>query len=418
MKKIFSIVSIALTLLTLSCRKASQMPAQYQIPEPLQYEGPGAVEFECAGGSNQLIVPGAIAVEAVSSAAWLEVTTSGRFVYLSAPENNTLLTRYATLSLSAGGKTRSIQVKQYGVTNEYLWEEEYQFPYTGGSIHLRYQPTTATVRVQVQGREWISVEMGEESLDIIVAKNAEDEEREGSVTWIAGEIERVIAIKQELNPGGGGGGGGGGEDPVGSVLFSEDFEDVSNLDEWLLYDRDGDDYNWDYNNTGFAAHSGSGILFSQSYDNNAGPLTPDNWVITPGIDLASSDNYLSFWVCPQDGAYPKEHYAVYVMTIDPTTSSDPLSDSVKILEGTLTSGYTTSSLQPFEAGSWEHPVVKIPDDFNGKTVYIAFRHFDCTDWFYINLDDVLVTKGDPASMSVTYAPSAIPESTIPNAKRK
>ena len=185
---------------------------------------------------------------------------------------------------------------------------------------------------------------------------------------------------------------------------------MDKLADWVQYDVDGDGFYWNYNNgTNLAAHSGNGKLFSQSYDSETqAPLTPDNWVFTPGIKLASSDNYVSFWVVPQDGAYPKEHYAVYVTTTDPQNAS-VLDNCTLVLEGTLTQGYQTSSVSPSASGTWENPVAKIPDAFNGQTVYIAFRHFNCTDWFYINLDDVLVTKGEPSASTASLfcAPSAV-----------
>ena len=37
----------------------------------------------------------------------------------------------------------------------------------------------------------------------------------------------------------------------------------------------------------------------------------------------------------------------------------------------------------------------IPAEFEGKAVYIGFRHFNCTDMFWLNLDDVAISEGNP-----------------------
>ena len=206
----------------------------------------------------------------------------------------------------------------------------------------------------------------------------------------------------------------------------EDFEDVDKLGDWMLIDADGDDNYWNYSDQ-FASHSGIGVLFSQSYDNNTGALTPDNWVITPGIELASSDNYVSFWVTGQDPEWNSEHYGVYVCTSLPETLSD-LNNFELLFEGTnpVDGAYeeeeaTVVTSQGTNTVVWQHIVAPVPDTYNGKTVYVAFRHFNCTDMFYLNLDDVSVTKGMPEK-TVTSAPalaSVKPSRTVsPDSARK
>ena len=102
------------------------------------------------------------------------------------------------------------------------------------------------------------------------------------------------------------------------------------------------------------------------------------------------DNYLSYCICGQDSSYAAEHYAAYITEIIPT-EGDIASQCTKILEGTVTYGTTilTKSQSP-----WEHYCAPLPDEFKGKTVYIAFRHYDCTDNYFIDLDDVMVTTYD------------------------
>jgi hypothetical protein len=405
MKRYIAFLTIVLALAA-SCAKQQPTGEKYLAAPALQ-TSTGTVSFEAAGGSSSVSVPPTITAKVVASADrdWVTVNVSGRDVNLSVSANESIETRYAVVTVKAGSQSRNVQIIQFGTNTKFIWEEEYAVSYEGETLSLEYK-TDATVRLSIDV-DWISAAAEDGVLNIVVAKNPLKEAREGSVVWKAGEDQRTIAIKQALNPGGSSGGGD--EPPAGAVIFSEDFEDVDTLDEWLLIDADGDGFYWNYNyQTNLAAHSGTGKMFSQSYDSEtSAALTPDNWVFTPAITLASSNNYLSFWVVPQDGAYPKEHYGVYVTTSAPQSAAD-LDACTKILEGTLTQGYQTSSVGPKAVGTWENPIVKIPSEFDGKTVYIAFRHFNCTDWFYINLDDVLVTKGEPsaAASSLYYAPAS------------
>jgi len=165
-----------------------------------------------------------------------------------------------------------------------------------------------------------------------------------------------------------------------------DFED--GLQGWTVVDADGDGYNWAHS-TSFEGHDGStGIIFSQSYDNNAGVLTPDNWLISPQVTLGGS---FSMWAHPQQAAYPAEHFAILVSTTN--TNADSF---------TLLGEWTLSS------GDWKQFSVDL-SAFAGQTGYIAVRHYNCTDQFYINVDD-FVLDTDAAitiEMPVTITPATV-----------
>lgn len=409
MKKYMAFFAAALTFF--ACQPQQPDGSQY-APAPKLPVSTGTVQFESDGGRAYVGVTTQETIEAFSNREWATVTVGTYGINISTTQNEDIETRYAVVTVRGGELLATVQVVQYGYNSKYIWDEEYDFPYAGGTLQLLYK-TDATVKITVEGSEWIEAVPDNGVLTITVAQNPTKEERAGFVTYEAGEDVRSFIVMQAKNPSGGGGGGG--DDPEGPVLFSEDFEDINTLAEWMLLDADGDGYNWIYDGgANLAAHSGTGKLYSQSYDNDKpGPLTPDNWVFTPGIRLASSDNYLSFWVCPQDGAYPQEHYAAYVTETNPMSITNPVAECTKMVEGTLTKGYTPASVGPMASGEWENVLVKIPDTFNGKTVYIAVRHFDCTDMFYINLDDLMVTKGEPntSSASVFAAPANAPVSS-------
>ena len=172
-----------------------------------------------------------------------------------------------------------------------------------------------------------------------------------------------------------------------TYIFTEDFE--SGIDAWTLFDADGDGYNWT-TSTGHHTYSGSYVLGSASYDSSDGALYPDNWAFTPGVTL-TSNNYLSFWIGAQDPSWPYEHYAVYI------TDAAPAEENLDACEVLLAEQeYPAGEPAAVSAdGYLQRYIIPIPAKYNGKTVYIGFRHFNCTDMFWLNLDDVAVSEGAP-----------------------
>ena len=180
------------------------------------------------------------------------------------------------------------------------------------------------------------------------------------------------------------------------VPFYEDFDDINTLGEWIIYDYDEDGYNWYYGTSDeVSTHSGTGCLYSHSWYSSA--LTPDNWVITPRIALDKNYNRLSFWVCPSSTNWPEETYGAYILVPD-EEGEITLSDAFGLVKGTLTQGYdiiyeeTPSHHEPLTDGNWENIQVDIPETFNGKKVFFAIRHFDCTDMYSLILDDIEITN--------------------------
>ncbi len=145
---------------------------------------------------------------------------------------------------------------------------------------------------------------------------------------------------------------------------------------WTILDNDGDGFFWEqYIETG-AAHTGSKCAASASFINNIGVLTPDNWLITPAIQLPSTDAndymYLRYFVAAQDPSWPQEHYAVMISNTDTQLSS-----------------FTNIFNETLSSGNWIERTVNL-SAYEGQTIYIAFRHYNVTDMFYIKLDDVWV----------------------------
>ena len=166
-------------------------------------------------------------------------------------------------------------------------------------------------------------------------------------------------------------------DPV-PVPFTEDFEET--LKGWKFIDSDDDGFNWEYlNGSNYKAHSGTGVIASLSYDNtSSSALFPDNWAFTPEVILAN-ENYINFWVSAQDFNYKADHYGVYI--IESSKGLEDLSAAELLFEDT------------FSASEYEEINVQIPASYAGKTVRVGFRHFNCSDWYQLNIDDVSILEG-------------------------
>jgi hypothetical protein len=156
------------------------------------------------------------------------------------------------------------------------------------------------------------------------------------------------------------------------------FENGEGVDEWTFVDADGDGNNWQYfDMTGvttgrWTPHTGEGLMSSASYDNDLNEaLFPDNWLISPKVRL---DGTLSFWAAGQDPSYASEVFGVFVST--------DMENWTQIGEDQVATG--TYKEYTFDLTSRA-----------GEEGYFAIRHYNITDMFWLNIDDVTLTIGKP-----------------------
>ncbi len=162
--------------------------------------------------------------------------------------------------------------------------------------------------------------------------------------------------------------------------FEEDTNGNANTEltgGWTAIDADGDGYEWYHlYGSNFNNHSGYGHVTSASYQGS--PLTPDNWLVSPEVKL---DGKLSFWAAGQDPSYAEEVFAVYVnVGGDPTNTADfeLISDAELVASGEMTEFV-------FDLSGYE-----------GAMGYVAIRHYNVTDMFRLNVDDIAITYVEPA----------------------
>jgi len=172
------------------------------------------------------------------------------------------------------------------------------------------------------------------------------------------------------------------------------FETDPFAEGWTIRDEDGDGYNWEWmdaSGSNYNVYEGTHCMASASFQNNpfggGTALNPNNWLISPAFTAGST---VTFWYAGQDPNYAAETFGVYVIANG--TTSDELA-------------YFTAS-NTYQQGS-----VDI-SDFAGQTVQVAFRHYDVTDMFRLNLDLVEADAGGsipntpvpPTDAPITDAP--------------
>ena len=183
-------------------------------------------------------------------------------------------------------------------------------------------------------------------------------------------------------------------DPI--TAYSTDFE--SGTSGWTFVDADGDGWGWiyDYENGAFDAYSGVHLISSASYVNDVGALYPDNWAITPAIKIPEQGVF-SMMACAQDGSWPSEYFGVFI------GSSTDVSSMVELSSWTMTRAYHPNlDIMPKSQGNWYNYTVDL-STYAGQTCYIAIRHYNCSDEYWLDVDDVSVTGVESESAPVTPA---------------
>ena len=167
----------------------------------------------------------------------------------------------------------------------------------------------------------------------------------------------------------------------------------------------------------FAGHDGEpGIMTSASYAGTA--LNPDNYLVSPKMKL---DGKITFYACAQDASYAAEHFGVAVSTV----SGNNPADFTMVQEWDMTAAPSLAPVASFNApagsfrsprrvqGNWYLYEVDL-SSYAGAEGYVAIRHFNCTDWFRLNVDDITL---ETSQLFDAYDPSLeiVPEKvTLPD----
>ena len=167
-----------------------------------------------------------------------------------------------------------------------------------------------------------------------------------------------------------------------SFIVNEGFEgDVFPPSGWTTVDADGDGHCWQIATSGHATLNGKKIAISYTSNPDNGKDyggTQDNWLITPQINVTNDQFKVSYICCAED-LDSKEYYELLVSE----TGNAPADFTHKLTAETLDNEY-------------EDDPVKNPRSFSlkafeGKKIYIAFRHHHAAS-YALGIDDVKVSN--------------------------
>ena len=133
--------------------------------------------------------------------------------------------------------------------------------------------------------------------------------------------------------------------------------------------------------TGYGYNNSDGFMLSESYisgtSSGAGTaVTPDNYLVSPQVRLGGS---ISFYAGARNTSYCAEKFSVMVSTTDNTNAAS-----------FTTVGTWTLSLS--SAGYNTTPYTVDLSAYSGMG-YIAIRHFDCYDQWFLAVDNVTIVEG-------------------------
>lgn len=170
-----------------------------------------------------------------------------------------------------------------------------------------------------------------------------------------------------------------------SAQFSETFDDQAAFDAWTKIDANNDGANWAFANYG--APSVGGVATSESWSQAAGAITPNNYLISPAIDLSTMTGAIALdWdAYSQDQTWPNEYYSVIVATGN---------DIAAMNAGTVVFSETMQA-----NGGYVTRTVDL-SSFSG-TVYVAFRHYNCNDMYRLNIDNIEVYENTVIDAGIT-----------------
>src|SRR5690606_34435950 len=173
-----------------------------------------------------------------------------------------------------------------------------------------------------------------------------------------------------------------------TVIYSENFNSGITPSLWTLNDADGDGHNWSVGQITEANGSPSTVyptpvLRSASWNAvTQAALTPNNWIFSHAIDLsayAGQTITLTWKASAADADWDTEKYSVYVSNANTTTAM--LASSTKFTE-------TLSGVNKLTQRSLDISALA-----GQSAVYFAFRHYESTDQFTMEIDDITIITG-------------------------
>lgn len=167
------------------------------------------------------------------------------------------------------------------------------------------------------------------------------------------------------------------------------FESEDEIADFTFYDEDADGYTWSLSDS--YPFEGSGHMGSKWNSS----VNVDNWMIMPEFAVPAVDPCMTLYARARSTSWGNECFGVYVGT-DP----NDLDTFVQVGE---TTEVNSTTYRQFEFDL---------SDYAGESVYVAIRHFNCIDTYYLYIDQIEFW-GDEAPNTETIDTIAIEGFTTP-----
>lgn len=195
------------------------------------------------------------------------------------------------------------------------------------------------------------------------------------------------------------------------VLYNIDAETTDTLawkafnENTLLFDGDGDGNNWKL--VCWNAECSRLARFSESFINNVGPLTPENYLILPGYYIGTNAKF-TFTVQASNNDYAAEKFKVVVATLEQLNAATTEEEFLAVLRAAdVLHTHTLANVDPYTQ------TLDIPASYNGKAVFVIVVHFDCTDQYRLFLTR-LKYEHTPSGDPPTPAPTRLNKAPLAN----
>ena len=141
--------------------------------------------------------------------------------------------------------------------------------------------------------------------------------------------------------------------------------------------------------TGYGHNNSDGFMLSESYISGSSSgsgtaVTPDNYLVSPQVRLGGS---ISFYAGARNTSYCAEKFSVMVSTTDNNNAAS----------FTTVATWTLSLSQ---AGYNTTPYTADLSAYSGMG-YVAIRHYDCYDQWFLCVDDITIVEGEVETGTVT-----------------
>ena len=202
---------------------------------------------------------------------------------------------------------------------------------------------------------------------------------------------------------------------AGTVVYSQDFEDCGgNMPaEFSNMDLDGDGFTWQIASSPSSNVDGSYGIVSESYNNDYGALTPDNWLILSGLEMGGQ---MTFQARGQDPDYAAENFAIYVSTENSIVEVPVTATSYQVTDLTPNTPYAwqVKGVCSEEESSWVSSFFKTKDDV--LVFAIAGNWNDVANWTDADGNDVTALPTADNNVRIDAA-AIIPAGYVANANK-